>query len=60
MTRLKAKKPAMLAGAKPKGSMPAFIGRLKGQSWKVASLEEIGEAAAKGWAAGVRRGGSRG
>jgi len=36
--------------AQPPGSIDAFIGRLAGRSTKVASLEEIGEAAAAGWA----------
>jgi antitoxin PrlF len=34
----------------PSGSIDAFIGRLAGRTAKVASLDEIQEAAAAGWA----------
>jgi len=40
----------MLEAARPKGSMKDFVGRLKGRSRKVATIEEINEAAARGWA----------
>jgi bifunctional DNA-binding transcriptional regulator/antitoxin component of YhaV-PrlF toxin-antitoxin module len=40
----------LLAAARPKGNMKDFIGRLKGRSKKVATIEEINEAAAEGWA----------
>ena len=36
--------------AQPPGSIESFIGRLAGRSPRVASLEEIQEAAAAGWA----------
>jgi bifunctional DNA-binding transcriptional regulator/antitoxin component of YhaV-PrlF toxin-antitoxin module len=36
--------------AQPSGSIEAFIGRLAGRTSKVASLDEIQEAAAAGWA----------
>jgi antitoxin PrlF len=36
--------------AQPSGSIEAFIGRLAGRTAKVASLDEIQEAAAAGWA----------
>ncbi len=40
----------VLEAARPKGSMKDFIGRLKGRSRKAATIEEINEAAARGWA----------
>lgn len=36
--------------AKPAGSLKRFSGLLAGKSKKVATVEEINEAAAKGWA----------
>jgi antitoxin PrlF len=36
--------------ARPAGSIEAFIGRLAGRTAKLASLDEIQEAAAAGWA----------
>jgi AbrB family looped-hinge helix DNA binding protein len=44
----------LLRAAQPKGSMSAFVGLLAGKSKKVASLEEINEAAARGWAGGKK------
>jgi len=41
---------ASLKVARPAGSISDFIGLLAGRSDKVATLEEINEAAAKGWA----------
>lgn len=40
----------MLEAARPTGSIDDFIGRLKGQRKKVATIEEINDAAARGWA----------
>jgi bifunctional DNA-binding transcriptional regulator/antitoxin component of YhaV-PrlF toxin-antitoxin module len=40
----------MLEAARPTGSINEFIGRLKGRRKKVATLEEIHEATARGWA----------
>lgn len=40
----------MLEAARPKGSLKDFIGRLKGRSRKVATIDEINEGAARGWA----------
>ena len=40
----------MISAAKPKGSIKDFIGLLAGKTKKVATLEEINEAAAAGWA----------
>lgn len=40
----------LLEAARPTGSIEDFIGRLKGRRKKAATLEEIKEAAAKGWA----------
>jgi AbrB family looped-hinge helix DNA binding protein len=39
-----------LRAAKPSGKIDAFLGLLAGKSKKVATLEEINEAAAAGWA----------
>lgn len=39
-----------LQAARAKGSIDGFIGLLAGRTRKVASLEEINEAAAAGWA----------
>lgn len=35
---------------RPTGSIKGFVGLLAGQSNKVATVEEMGEAAAEGWA----------
>lgn len=40
----------MLRAARPAGAIDSFLGLLAGKSAKVATLEEIGEAAAAGWA----------
>jgi hypothetical protein len=40
----------MLEAARPTGSIDDFIGRLKGRRKKVATIEEINDAAARGWA----------
>ena len=39
-----------LTAARPKGSIDRFIGLLAGKTSKVATLDEIKEAAAAGWA----------
>ena len=39
-----------LRAARAKGTIDDFIGMFAGRSTKVATLEEINEAAAKGWA----------
>jgi antitoxin PrlF len=41
----------LLKAAKPAGSIDGFVGLLAGRSKKVATIEEIAEASAKGWAA---------
>lgn len=40
----------MLKGARPSGTIDGFIGLLSGRTRKVATIEEINEAAARGWA----------
>ncbi len=40
----------MLKAARPAGTIASFIGHLAGRSQKVATIEEINEAAAQGWA----------
>lgn len=40
----------VIKAAKPAGSLNAFFGLLAGRSDKTATLEEINEAAAQGWA----------
>ena len=40
----------LLKAARPAGTISGFIGLLSGRSQKVASIEEINEAAAQGWA----------
>ena len=42
---------AVLRAAQPTGSMTGFVGLLAGKTTKVATLEEINEATAWGWAA---------
>ncbi|MDP1692579.1 MAG: AbrB/MazE/SpoVT family DNA-binding domain-containing protein [Burkholderiaceae bacterium] len=42
----------MLKAAKPTGTIDGFVGLLAGRTPKVATLEEIDEAAAQGWAGG--------
>ena len=39
----------LLKAARPTGSIDAFVGMLAGRSKKVATIEEIGEASARGW-----------
>ncbi len=39
-----------LRAARPAGTIDGFLGLLAGQTKKVATLEEINEAAASGWA----------
>ena len=41
---------AVLKAAKPTGSISSFVGLLAGRTKKVATIEEINEAAARGWA----------
>lgn len=41
---------ATLKAAQPAGSMADFVGLLAGRTTKVATIEEISEAAASGWA----------
>jgi bifunctional DNA-binding transcriptional regulator/antitoxin component of YhaV-PrlF toxin-antitoxin module len=41
---------AVLKAARPTGTIDSFIGALKGKSKKVATIEEMNEAAAQGWA----------
>jgi AbrB family looped-hinge helix DNA binding protein len=43
----------VIKAAKPLGTIEDFIGSLKGCTNKVASLEELNEAAAAGWAGEV-------
>jgi bifunctional DNA-binding transcriptional regulator/antitoxin component of YhaV-PrlF toxin-antitoxin module len=40
----------LLKAARPSGTIEDFIGLLAGRSKKVATLEELDEAAARGWA----------
>jgi len=40
----------MLKAARPTGTIDSFIGLLAGRTKKVATIEEINEAAAQGWA----------
>jgi bifunctional DNA-binding transcriptional regulator/antitoxin component of YhaV-PrlF toxin-antitoxin module len=40
----------VLRAARPSGSIGSFVGLLAGRSKKVATIEEIGDAAARGWA----------
>jgi bifunctional DNA-binding transcriptional regulator/antitoxin component of YhaV-PrlF toxin-antitoxin module len=42
---------AALKAAKPVGTMDGFLGLLAGKTCKIATLEEMEEAAAQGWAA---------
>jgi bifunctional DNA-binding transcriptional regulator/antitoxin component of YhaV-PrlF toxin-antitoxin module len=39
-----------LRAARPSGTIDRFVGLLAGKTAKVATLEEIGEAASSGWA----------
>ncbi len=40
----------MLRAARPSGSISSFVGMLAGRTKKVATIEEINQAAARGWA----------
>ena len=40
----------MLKAMRPEGTISGFVGLLAGKSQKIASIEEINEAAAQGWA----------
>jgi bifunctional DNA-binding transcriptional regulator/antitoxin component of YhaV-PrlF toxin-antitoxin module len=40
----------MLKAARPIGSIEAFVGMLAGRSKKVATIDELNDAAARGWA----------
>jgi bifunctional DNA-binding transcriptional regulator/antitoxin component of YhaV-PrlF toxin-antitoxin module len=40
----------VLKAARPTGSINSFVGLLAGRTKKVASVEEINDAAARGWA----------
>lgn len=40
----------VIKAARPTGSIDSFVGLLAGRSKKVATIEEIGDAAARGWA----------
>lgn len=40
----------LLKAARPAGTISSFVGLLAGRTQKVATIEEINEAAAQGWA----------
>lgn len=40
----------LLRAARPVGTIDGFVGLLKGQTKKVATIEEMNRAAARGWA----------
>ena len=40
----------VMTAAKPTGKIGSFVGLLAGQAKKVAAMEEMNEAAARGWA----------
>jgi bifunctional DNA-binding transcriptional regulator/antitoxin component of YhaV-PrlF toxin-antitoxin module len=40
----------VIRAARPSGTVEDFIGRLAGKTKKVATIEEMNEAAARGWA----------
>lgn len=40
----------VLKADRPAGTIGDFIGLLAGRTWKIATVEEIDEAAAQGWA----------
>jgi bifunctional DNA-binding transcriptional regulator/antitoxin component of YhaV-PrlF toxin-antitoxin module len=46
----------MLRAARPSGKIEDFFGVLAGKTKKVATLEEINEATARGWAGKIRNG----
>ena len=41
---------AILKAARPAGDIASFVGLLAGKTQKVATIDEINEAAARGWA----------
>ena len=41
---------AVLKAARPTGTISSFVGLLAGRTKKVATVEELNEAAARGWA----------
>ena len=45
----------VLKAARPAGTIASFVGLLAGKTQKVATIEEINEAAAQGWAGKQRR-----
>jgi len=45
----------VIRAARPTGKIEDFIGRLAGRTKKVATIEEINEAAANGWAGKTNR-----
>jgi hypothetical protein len=47
----------MIRAARPTGKIEDFIGFLAGKTKKVATIEEINEAAADGWAGRIKMGG---
>ena len=46
----------VLRAARPRGKIEDFFGVLAGKSRKVATIEEMNEAAARGWAGKIRAG----
>src|SRR6202167_2913371 len=48
----------VIRAARPTGKIQDFFGVLAGETKKVATIEEINEAAARGWAGKKRRAGS--
>ncbi|MGZ0369212.1 AbrB/MazE/SpoVT family DNA-binding domain-containing protein [Citrobacter freundii] len=49
----------VLKAARPAGTIASFVGLLAGKTQKVATIEEINEAAAQGWAGNHPRWSSR-
>jgi bifunctional DNA-binding transcriptional regulator/antitoxin component of YhaV-PrlF toxin-antitoxin module len=47
----------VIRAARPTGTIDGFIGFLAGKTKKVATIEEINEAAADGWAGRIKMGG---
>jgi bifunctional DNA-binding transcriptional regulator/antitoxin component of YhaV-PrlF toxin-antitoxin module len=45
----------VLRAARPRGKIEDFFGALAGKTTKVATIEEMNEAAARGWAGGLSR-----
>ena len=46
----------MIHAARPSGKIEDFFGVLAGKTKKIATIEEINEAAARGWAGKIRAG----